>query len=237
MPFKTILFILFLLNFVFSQGTNCCKQYTGNNGLTVDLSSLEGVVFHATHIYETSLGDYYDYDFVACGTIPDSKMANCKRYAQKPIVSLCQEWFTPGAASLGVINSVIVKEKSLFISYQDGDEVNDVPRSATLTITCDLKINTINITSMNNVLGTYHYVGNATSKYACPLICNGHGKYTFSACICDVGYSGAYCNVYSPPSSDTLVISLIFNFVEGFVIVAFVVFLIYIRKKNYTSVN
>jgi len=244
MPFKTILFILFLLNFVFSQGTGC-TQYTGNNGLGVDLSSLQGVVFHANKIFDNTPNYAYDYDFVACGTMPDSKMANCKPYAQKPIISMCQEWVStdhdPGAASLGVFSSAMIQENTLVISYKDGDDVGGVPRSATLTITCDPKMNTINMTSMNNVAGTLTYVGNATSKIACPvcLKCNGHGKCTSSACICDVGYSGTFCNVTSPtsPPTDPFVIALIFNFVEGFVIVALVVLLIYTRRKSYTSMN
>jgi len=241
MPFKTILFILFLSNFVYSQGTGC-TQYLANNGLVIDLSSLQGVVFNATNIYDSMLNAYYNYEFVACGTIPDSKMANCKPYVDKPIASICQEWNTPNAANLGVFSNATVQHNTLIISYKkNGDEILPWVRSATLTITCDPKMNTINMTSMNIVAGTLNYVGNATSKIACPvcLKCNGHGKCTSSACICDVGYSGTYCNVYSPtsPPSDPLVISLIFNFVEGFVIVALIVILLYTRRKSFTSMN
>jgi len=238
MPFKTILFILFLLNFVYSQGTNC-THYLGDNGLVVDLSSLQGVVFNATNIYDSILKAYYNYEFVACGTIPDSKMAKCKPYAQKPIASFCQEWSLsfPDASNLGVFNSVIVKENTLVISYKDGDESIGYPRSVTLTITCDPKMNTINLTSVNNVMGTLNYVGNATSKYACPLICNGHGKYTSSRCSCDLGYSGDYCTYLLP--IDPYVISLVLNVVEGIIIVALVIFvvLLYRRRKSYTSMS
>jgi len=164
-------------------------------------------------------------------------MAKCKYFDMKPIVSMCQEW-NGGAASLGVFNNAIVQENTLVISYKDGDMVGPWNRSATLTITCDPKMNTINLTSISNVAGTLAYVATATSKYACPvcLKCNGHGKCTSSACICDVGYSGTYCNVYSPPA-DPLVISLIFNFVEGFVIVALIVYLLYSKRKSFTSLK
>jgi len=238
MPFKTILFILFLLNFVFSQNTGCKQYFLDDNGLMVDLSSLQGVVIKATNVYDSLLKTYFDYEF-ACGTIPDSKMANCKPYAQKPIASFCQEWNipVPDACNLGVFSSVIVKENTLVISYKDGDKVVGYSRSVSLTITCDPLMNTVNLISVNNVMGTPNYVANATSKYACPLICNGHGKYTSSGCSCDLGYSGDYCTYILP--IDPYVISLILNVVEGFVIVALVIFvvLLFRRLKSYTSMS
>jgi len=234
MPFKTILFILFLSNLVFSQGTGC-TQHMGENGFVVDLSSLQGVVFNATHIYDSVVKSYYDYEFVACGTIPNSKMAKCP--SKNPISSMCLE-YSGGALNLGIFNSTNVTENALVINYDGGDvDVGTIPvktASATLTITCDPKMNTINVTSVNYVLGTIHYDAHATSKYACSLICNGHGKYTSSACICDLGYSGTYCNLFLV--IDPYVFTIV---VEGVIIVALVIIIIllYRRLKSYTSMS
>jgi len=239
MPFKTILFLLFLLNLVFSQSG--CTQYQGKNGLVVDITSLQGVIFNATNIYDSSTKSTYNYEFVACGNIPNSKMAQCPSI--KPITSLCQEW-SEGASSLGVFISAIVQENTLVIDYNNGDEVNGVPRSLTLTITCDPNVNTIDLTTVTNIMGTVNYVATATSKYACPvcLKCNGHGQCTSLNCICDGGYSGAYCNITSPTSAppiDPIVTLVVFNVVEGIIIVALVsiIIFLYIKRKSYTSMN
>jgi len=237
MPFKTILFILFLSNLVFSQGTGC-TQHKGENGLTVDLSSLQGVVFNATNIYDSTTRSYYNYEFVACGTIPQSKMGKCKPYSQ-PISSMCQELkgVSIGSFNLGIFNSTIVTENALVINYEGGDVILGSAGSATLTITCDPKMNTINLISVNSVIGTYHFVANATSKYACSIKCNGHGKYTSSGCSCDLGYSGEYCTYFI--TIDPCVISLVLNVVEGIIIVAlvFIIMLLYRRVKSYSSMS
>jgi len=133
---------------------------------------------------------FYDYEFVACGTIPRSKMAKC--HSQNPITSMCLE-NNGGAFALGVINSTIVKENALIINYDGGDKFWNLPGAAVLTITCDPKMDIINMTSANIIMGSLTWRATAHSKYGCSLICNGHGKYTSSGCICDVGYSGTYC--------------------------------------------
>jgi len=135
---------------------------------------------------------------------------------------------------------MIIAENTLVINYNDGDEINGPPgRSVTLTITCDPEMNTINLTSMNNVDGSLKYVATATSKYACTTIkCNGHGIYTPSACICYPGYAGTHCDLILA-TIGAHVISLVFNVVEGIIIVTLVIIIIllYRRIKSYTSMS
>jgi len=120
----------------------------------------------AKNLYDSTTKANYDYEFVACGNFPADK--KCNSPANTKPTSMCQEW-NGGSANLGSFTSAIVTDAGITIQYNNGEEVNGVPRSVTLIMKCDQTVDGATLTSLNNVMGTFTYNAEGKSRHACPI--------------------------------------------------------------------
>eukprot|EP01130_Rhizamoeba_saxonica_P006924 TRINITY_DN2779_c0_g1_i1.p1 TRINITY_DN2779_c0_g1~~TRINITY_DN2779_c0_g1_i1.p1 ORF type:complete len:240 (+),score=65.45 TRINITY_DN2779_c0_g1_i1:75-794(+) len=144
-----------------------CGSIKAADGTKYNIASLEGTVYTASQLPDGP--SKYDYSFAVCDLL--SKPCGVMEEA-----SLCQEW-NDGAASLGKYTSTGTGQNGgvgVLISYTDGEPFSPsrgqpkVPRTATLNITCDKSVKTIQLVSVVHDADTAEYKAVALSAHACP---------------------------------------------------------------------
>jgi len=158
------LFILFSFLFLSLIDAQCTTIQT--SGGSVDLSPFAGKIQFASGIKDPTNGQLYNYEYTVCDNMN-------KACGDKSPSGVCQEWDTSNTANLGVYKKVEALPAPLvgiLVSFDNGDPVGGVPRSVSLTITCDANSNVdgVVLSALQNVQGTLTYTATGTSKYVCP---------------------------------------------------------------------
>jgi len=150
------LFSLLLLQQVYSK---CGIVYS--SGKVYNLTALETTRHYSYDIYDETNKIVCNYIYSICEYQP----TYCGNFYSNS--SICQRWNGDSKfASLGMFVGYKGFNDGLIASYDYGETVDGVFRTAELTISCD-RFTDMSMDSFYNVPGTTHYVGSVRSKYVC----------------------------------------------------------------------